>query len=676
MKLIYTLPLLASFIVVSGCSDSTNFNFENNIANAAADADPPPLPFPSSFLFAGSLDGTLNIPLDANVDPENFSDPRVALNTLDGFSTTQPLTSSFSAPLDETTLVAGETVRLFEVTTDAATGAVTSIVDEVPAQTYALAVTAETTLVLQTLVPFQESTDYMIVVTDGVRDTAGAPAVNSIFRLTSGTLPLVTVPDIDGDGVPDPQEGALDPTFANLEPVRQLNNVMLQFADAAGIERDSIVQIWSAKTQSITPVFTSLTSSTQASTIALQPVGLSTSDVNANLPGVADIYVGSMDIAYYLTPPANPNDPAGISSFWRGAGGSFLTRFNSVPIATSIQPIPVLMSVPNVNSGQTEPAAGWPVAIFVHGITRNRGDMLAIADSMAAAGYAVIAIDQPMHGITDENNGFRTTIERTFDIDLVNNATGAPGPDGLIDSSGTHFFSPAQLLTTRDNIRQSVADLLVLSASIANIEGVSIDASRKALIGYSLGGTAAATFAAFDDTLSSVTLAKPAAGLVQMVLASPAFNGPLLAGLADAGLIPGTPEFSQFVVSAQTVTDSADPINFGAQAAALHQIHMIEVVGDEAAGIPPDQTVLNTVDGAPFSGSTPLARVMGLPQVSASTIPSGIVRFTAGDHSSFLDPTTSLAATVEMQTQTATFAASGGTLIQILDSSVILSEDQ
>ena len=676
MKLIYTLPLLASFIVVSGCSDSTNFNFENNIANAAADADPPPLPFPSSFLFAGSLDGTLNIPLDANVDPENFSDPRVALNTLDGFSTTQPLTSSFSAPLDETTLVAGETVRLFEVTTDAATGAVTSIVDEVPAQTYALAVTAETTLVLQTLVPFQESTDYMIVVTDGVRDTSGAPAVNSIFRLTSGTLPLVTVPDIDGDGVPDPQEGALDPTFANLEPVRQLNNVMLQFADAAGIERDSIVQIWSAKTQSITPVFTSLTSSTQASTIALQPVGLSTSDVNANLPGVADIYVGSMDIAYYLTPPANPNDPAGISSFWRGAGGSFLTRFNSVPIATSIQPIPVLMSVPNVNSGQTEPAAGWPVAIFVHGITRNRGDMLAIADSMAAAGYAVIAIDQPMHGITDENNGFRTTIERTFDIDLVNNATGAPGPDGLIDSSGTHFFSPAQLLTARDNIRQSVADLLVLSVSIANIEGVSIDASRKALIGYSLGGTAAATFAAFDDTLSSVTLAKPAAGLVQMLLASPAFNGPLLAGLADAGLIPGTPEFSQFVVSAQTVTDSADPINFGAQAAALHQIHMIEVVGDEAAGIPPDQTVLNTVDGAPFSGSTPLARVMGLPQVSASTIPSGIVRFTAGDHSSFLDPTTSLAATVEMQTQTATFAASGGTLIQILDSSVILSEDQ
>ena len=445
MKLIYTLPLLASFIVVSGCSDSTNFNFENNIANAAADADPPPLPFPSSFLFAGSLDGTLNIPLDANVDPENFSDPRVALNTLDGFSTTQPLTSSFSAPLDETTLVAGETVRLFEVTTDAATGAVTSIVDEVPAQTYALAVTAETTLVLQTLVPFQESTDYMIVVTDGVRDTSGAPAVNSIFRLTSGTLPLVTVPDIDGDGVPDPQEGALDPTFANLEPVRQLNNVMLQFADAAGIERDSIVQIWSAKTQSITPVFTSLTSSTQASTIALQPVGLSTSDVNANLPGVADIYVGSMDIAYYLTPPANPNDPAGISSFWRGAGGSFLTRFNSVPIATSIQPIPVLMSVPNVNSGQTEPAAGWPVAIFVHGITRNRGDMLAIADSMAAAGYAVIAIDQPMHGITDENNGFRTTIERTFDIDLVNNATGAPGPDGLIDSlSLIHISEPTR----------------------------------------------------------------------------------------------------------------------------------------------------------------------------------------------------------------------------------------
>ena len=661
MKLKHTLPLLASLVVVSGCSDPTFFNFENNIETAAADVDPPALPFPTSLLFAGSQDGTLNIPLGADDNPEDFSNPLVALNTLDGFSTTQPLTSSFSSPLDGETLIAGETVRLFEVTTDSdpaspTFGAVVGAVGEVPAQTYALAVVSETTLALQPLVPLQESTDYMVVVTNGLTDTDGMPAVNSVFRIASGDLSLE------------------NSDFAALEPVRQLNGAMLQVAGGLGIERTSVVQIWNVKTQSITPVLQSVASTTQPGAIGVQPIGLSTSDVNANLQGAADVYVGTLEVPYYQTAPASANDPAAISSFWRGAGDSFLTRFNSVPMQTSVQTIPVLMTVPNMNAGQPMPAAGWPVAIFVHGITRNRSDTLAIADSMAAAGFAVIAIDQPMHGITDLANGLRTEFERTFDLDLVNNDTGAPGPDGVTDTSGTHFFSPAQLLNTRDNLRQSVADLLVLSASIANISTVQLDASRKALVGFSLGGTAATTFAAFDDTLSSVTLAMPAAGLVPMTIASPAFRDPILAGLEAAGLVPGTPAFSQFVISAQTVIDSGDPINFGARAAGMHPIHMIEVVGDEAAGILPDQTVLNTVAGAPLAGSTPLARTMGLAQISADANTSGIVRFTAGEHGSLLDPTASLAATVEMQRQVATFAVTGGTLIQISDPSVILSD--
>ena len=88
--------------------------------------------------------------------------------------------------------MAGETVRLFEVTTDAATGAVTSIVDEVPAQTYALAVTAETTLVLQTLVPFQESTDYMIVHESQngknvIKEVIIIPAVSDLANSGSGS---------------------------------------------------------------------------------------------------------------------------------------------------------------------------------------------------------------------------------------------------------------------------------------------------------------------------------------------------------------------------------------------------------------------------------------------------------------------------------------------------------
>ena len=654
MKLIYTLPLLASFTVMSGCSDPTDYDFDGSVIEARAAADPPAVPFPSSLLFAGSEDGTLNIPLGADDDPTDFSNPLVALNTLDGFSTTQPLTASFSNPLDGATAIPGDTVRLFEVTTDLATGAVNGLIGEVPAETYFPAVSGGTTLAVQPLVPLKGSTDYMVVVTGGLTDVTGAPAVNSVYRLASGDLSLA------------------ETDFAALEPVRQLNGAMLQVAGAVGIERDSVVQIWSVKTQSITDVLDSVKAGVQPGAIGVQPVGLTTSDANPALAGAADVYVGSLEIPYYLTAPANANDPAGISSFWRGAGGSFLTRFNSVPVATSNQTIPVLMTVPNINSGQEIPAAGWPVAIFVHGITRSRVDMLAIADAMAGVGYAVIAIDQPMHGITDTTNGFYSAgNERTFDIDLANNTTGAPGPDGAIDSSGTHYFSPARLLATRDNFRQSVADLMVLSSSIANIGAVPLDVSRKALIGYSLGGTAATTFAAFDETLTSVSLAMPASGLVPMALGSPAFRDPIIAGLSASGIEQGTPEFSQFVISAQTVVDSADAINYGAQTAAMYQVHMMEVVGDAAAGILSDQTVPNSVAGAPLAGSSPLARIMGLQQVTADTSNSGIVRFTAGDHGSLLDPTASQAVTVEMQRQVATFALSGGTLIDINDPSVI-----
>jgi hypothetical protein len=50
---------------------------------------------------------------------------------------------------------------------------------------------------------------------------------------------------------------------------------------------------------------------------------------------------------------------------------------------------------------------------------------------------------------------------------------------------------------------------------------------------------------------------------------------------------------------------------------------------------------------------------------------SGIVRFRAGTHSSLFDPAPSPAATAEMQRQTVTYAASGGSVIQISNAGVV-----
>ncbi|MDS4060194.1 MAG: hypothetical protein RKP73_16715, partial [Candidatus Contendobacter sp.] len=71
------------------------------------------LPFPTNLLFSGSTDGTLNIPV---ADPTNLADPKVAMNQLDGFSTVAPMTAYFSGALNPTTVKAGSTVRVFEVT--------------------------------------------------------------------------------------------------------------------------------------------------------------------------------------------------------------------------------------------------------------------------------------------------------------------------------------------------------------------------------------------------------------------------------------------------------------------------------------------------------------------------------------------------------------------------------
>ncbi len=661
MNLKITTPLLAlSLLVLGACSDTTNFNFEQNIEDAADAAPPPDIPFPNAVLFAGSDDTTLNITLDDDVAPNDFSNPQVALNGIDGFSLTQPLLAGFDVPegtmIDPESVILGETVYVFEVsTTDAPEFGVTGILSELVAGQVSVVAGTDSVVVVP-VVPLQESTSYMVVVTDGVT-ILGAPdlrLVNSVFRLVSGTLELT---------------GAL----AGLEPVRRATSAMLNATAGQDFASSEVVNIFTTRTQSITaPMEAVSNAAAGGGAITMLPAGMTTQDINEASPGDADLFVGTLDVPYYQTAPNGPNDQTAIASFWRAADGGFITAANPMPEPTSIQTIPVLMTVPNASSEQTMPPAGWPVAIFVHGINNDRTFMLAVADVMANAGFAVIAIDQVMHGITDVTNDlsaanpvFANDVERHFGLDLVNNATGAPGPDGFVDSSGTHFFSPRQLLNTRDNLRQSVSDLLVLSESIANVASVPLDASRQALIGHSLGGTTATTFAAFTDNLSSVTLAMPAAGLVETIVASPAFSGPVLGGLAaaDENLVPGTPEFASFVVAAQTVIDAADPINFAARAAATNPIHMIEVIGD--------QVVPNLIDGAPLAGTEQLARVMGLVGVSANTSGSALVRYIAGDHGSILSPAASPEAFAEMQLQTATFAASGGTAITVTDPTVV-----
>jgi pimeloyl-ACP methyl ester carboxylesterase len=336
----------------------------------------------------------------------------------------------------------------------------------------------------------------------------------------------------------------------------------------------------------------------------------------------------------------------------------------------------------------TKPAAGWPVVIYGHGLGGNRTQLVAIADTNAKAGYATIGIDFPLHGVVPEvephlapfyieNTPFGAFAnERTFDVDLIDNATGAPGSDMITDPSGAHSFNLGSLLTSRDNNRQGVIDLSALALSIPSMDYdgdtlPDLDGSNIAYVGLSYGGIEGTVFAAIEPLVRRAFLSVPAGGLVRALEASPTFGPRIRAGLSALGVEPGSADYEQFLILAQTIFDAADPINWGAEASALNSIVLHEVIDE--------QVLPNEVPGAPLSGTEPLIRTMGLAGYnSTQSNPAGLNvagRFNPpATHGSLLSPALgSPAATAEMQAQMATFIGSFGTTVVVTDASTMKS---
>lgn len=711
LRLFPALALALALFWLAGCGGSSDVDRATPVnpatqpggapatATFTAQFDPAAgvLPFPSNLLRSGSTDLTLNIPV---ADPTDFSNPQVALNALDGFSTVAPWSFSFDRPINPATVIPGSTVRLFEVQFVFGTVAVQQVNRELtPGAEFVAAVNPGNPngVVILPLQPLAENTGYMTVVTNGIQDTAGnAASPSQTYFLAKRTSPLIV------NGVST--EPLLDnASAAALEPLRQLISAQEAAAAAVGIPRDNIVLSFTATTQAITPVLSAIRStlrptSTQVGQACPAPgVCLTTANVlpPGASPGIADIYLGVVELPYFLPVPSAENPTAPLTGFWQAAPGAYVPPFdglglnpnstnvtvaNPFPVERARQMAPMLITVPNAASGRVRPAAGWPVVIFQHGITGNRSQMLALADTMASQGFAVIAIDKPLHGITDQSNPLYVgktpfapiAMERTFNLDFQNNETGAPGPDGNIDPSGTWFINLQSLLTSRDNLRQAQVDLSSLAINIPfidlNGDGLGdFDGSNINFVGLSLGAMAGTAFLAVEPTVNNGVLSVPGGGIANLLAGSQTFGPVIEAGLAAAGVQPGSPDFAQFLLAAQTVVDSADPINWGATTVRTNTVLLQQVRGDAV--------VPNAVPGAPLSGTEPLIRIMGLAPITGTTQnPLGIrgaVRMIQGGHGSLLSPADGAAVTAEMQGQAASMVASGGAAVQIGNTSLI-----
>jgi dienelactone hydrolase len=335
-----------------------------------------------------------------------------------------------------------------------------------------------------------------------------------------------------------------------------------------------------------------------------------------------------------------------------------------------------------------KPASGWPVAIVQHGITGNRTQALAMADSFADACTVVAAIDLPLHGLVPDQDGVEpnttsplycssTTpnpacmgaIERTFNVDLINNSTSAATSDTLIDSSGSHWINIPSPLTSRDNTRQAASDLNVLSKSIKTLDLTGdtvsdIDPNRVHLVGLSLG--AMASIIAADHTAVRTLSASAPGGLVTQLLLDSGALGPRIRAALGASLVIDSYVYDLFMSDLQTAVDSGDPINHIAGAQDAVPLHVMEVVGD---GVIPN----SATDRLIVAGGLTKLTALGPNPVGPGS--GGYTIFTAGDHVTLIRPDASLAATTEMQKQVVKFVATtpmaGGPFVVIEDVTVL-----
>ncbi len=625
------------------------------------------LPYPTDLYFNGSTDGTVNGP----VTP--FLPNAATINALDGFSTVANSTVRFSAPIDAATL-SPASVIVFEVDVDNATKATIGFrralvygTDYV-AQVAASLDSGGSTLEIVPLKPLTPSTGatnvgYLVILTAGLQDTGGNAATPDDDYLTVRTAAIA---DLTG-GVNPPTCATV--TNATLNGVCRLTFAHLAIASGAGVPLTSVVLTYSFSTQSTADVMAAATATVPVAPIGVQATGLNLQALNPALPPVADVYVGQMAISYYLDPAAPltgrweaaPGGPDGVSTN--------LTRFNPVPVAKATSfPIPVFVTVPNAGSGQAKPGAGWPVVIFQHGLQGNRTQSAAIAGTYAAQGFVVAAIDIPLHGITDTTSPlYQAGAERTFNLDLIDNATGAAGPDGVIDTSGTHIINLTSLLTSRDNLRQAALDIVQLAGALPglDLDGdtlADIDGTRIHYSGLSLGSIVGTVANAMPIPTVSAYLNVPGGGIANLLRDSAALGPTVEAGLVAAGLTPDTTLYEQFFRDAQTAVDAADPVNFIAGAVAARPVLLTQVINDTVV---PNSATQRMVNATTFVKTA----APGLNPVASG---SGTwVHFLEGSHGSVLSPTASLAATTEMQTHAASLAASGGAAFAITNPAIL-----
>ncbi|AWB67318.1 hypothetical protein C2869_13090 [Saccharobesus litoralis] len=440
------------------------------------------------------------------------------------------------------------------------------------------------TVAIVPVTPFKPGSSYLVVVTNALMDSLGRDVEPSSTYITVRqniqTHPLGSASQLALQGLVNSFESVLAGAGIDLDTVIHTSAMTIQSAGSSiSALKAGYAKLLSENSANL-PMLTHVANSTltirdmfvaagaidaatpQCATIAPTLAAVAGTEQFAtvlaqmqSLIGICagEVHFGSISLPYYLSAPSSEEPTAPLNKPWKAMCDSGailasatqeqlasatpgpnhdacqalnladlgldvernLTKYNPVPMATGLQNIKVQMTLPNLSLMQAidptfaQPDSGWPVVILTHGLSRQKEDMLALASTLSTQGFATIAIDQPLHG------------ERGFDIN------GSPDSKEIVASGDNPlaFANLQNLQVMRDNIRQSVIDLLGLRvgltrAASSDFDGHQLDPTKVYFAGISLGAMWGLDFVTLANTPLNPAL-DPAFKVNASVLASP-----------------------------------------------------------------------------------------------------------------------------------------------------------
>ncbi|MHC6529626.1 VolA/Pla-1 family phospholipase [Vibrio proteolyticus] len=776
------LSLLTAALLMAGCGDNSSSStnepqYESYIQEAlsrdttikfALQGTNASVPLPS-FALMNTSDGTLEIPTEGD---DELTNPRASMGTMDGWSTTMPLLMDFEgAGLADGLVTSG--IYLVELT-DSMTGSpsVKSVLVQ-GTDFVAVADSASDRINIVLSKDLNPSSEYILAVTDEVTDVNGDPvgtsssyaalkskskiyetgAVASAQQVTQGVETIFTMA-----GIADTTDIIYSTWFSTQSVGDTLYAV--KGATATALNQDGgLASVWkdgaNPNNVDLSTAYAMVFGTTQDFNTAIDndadfdkyidPDGTKKAGIKALYTGAgADVNVthGQVALPYYLETDADwnsqpmesampslalikealadDNEKAIIGAQLLAAGidatklatdvteqlklvGLTLTKsdgsvLDADRILTRYAPVPQVKSLQNAEFLLFTPNGGNPtnVVIYQHGITSAKENAYAFAFNLAQAGIAVIAIDLPLHG------------SRSLDDSRSANA------DVLA------YLNLNNLAVARDNVRQSVLDVLGLRASLVTslqaglLVGSPLQSfnpmtgSEVKLLGHSLGGIVGTTAVAAGNkslgsdaadmlySFSGASIQNSGGQIANLLLGSSEFGPQIKHNLTSAlsadyksyadsscsadkqkecyeqfesmataeTLATLAGGFSEFAYAAQTVLDTVDPYTNASNLLTSDKVNIPFYMTE----VDQDDTVPNSVTNAPFAGTEPLAAKLGLATVNSSTALSdgaaSFVQFNSTAlHSTFVAPQQSdnsdLPNYAQMQTSNGEFLAAG-----------------